>query len=133
MKKTKSVSKWLGFGLLLLFLCPFMGLKAEVGLVDGSVYRILSVPYGKALSNGDNMERGAAVKLADVNKNSKGQEWTLYGVNAEQGVFVLLNMECVQAVDMVLQGDGVLLQWDFEPSNENQRILVQAVDGVEDT
>ena len=133
MKKTKSVSKWLGFGLLLLFLCPFMGLKAEIGLVDGSVYRILSVPYGKALSNGDNMERGAAVKLADVNKNSKGQEWTLYGVNAEQGVFVLLNMECVQAVDMVLQGDGVLLQWDFQPSNENQRILVQAVDGVEDT
>lgn len=113
--------------------CSSMVAKAEGGLQGGSVYRILSVPYAKAVTNGDNGEAGAAIKLAAVNKNSKGQEWMLYAVDETKGVYSLLNTEYAQAVDMVLQGDGVLLQWHFEPKNVNQQILIQAVEGLDNT
>lgn len=133
MKKLKLTNIWLSLSLFFMCFCSSLAVKAQGGVQNGSVYRIHSVPYGMAMTNGDSSETGAAIKLAAADQNSKGQAWMLYAVDDTKGIYSLLNVEYAQAVDMVLQGDGVLLQWHFEPANENQQVLVKAVEGLENT
>lgn len=119
--------------LVLAFFCLSSVLRAEVVLGTGATFRFVSLPSGKALTNGNNGDNNAKLQLADIDAGALGQEWTLYGVDESKGIFAIYNANYEKAIDMALQSGGVLLQWDFEPDNENQQFLIQAVDGLADT
>ena len=97
-------------------------LKPTVGVV--TVYRIENFANGKFLSNGDNSNNDARIVFADENEESVGQEWAMYPTETD-GVFSFVNPESGKAIDMA-PGVGYPVQWNYEPTNANQRFKIVA-------
>ena len=89
-----------------------------------TVYRIENFANGKFLSNGDNVNNDARIIFADGNENSAGQEWAMYPTEVD-GVFSFVNPTSGKAMDMA-PGVGHPVQWNYEPSNPNQRFKIVA-------
>ena len=109
---------------LLLPLQPIVAeeLKPTVDII--TVYRIENVANGKFLSNGDNVNNDARIVFADGNANSAGQEWAMYPTETD-GVFSFVNPTSGKALDMA-PGVGHPVQWNYEPTNVNQRFKIVA-------
>ncbi|MBO5921265.1 MAG: DUF4981 domain-containing protein [Bacteroidaceae bacterium] len=109
---------------LLLPLQPIVAeeLKPTVDII--TVYRIENVANGKFLSNGDNVNNDARIVFADGNANSAGQEWAMYPTETD-GVFTFVNPTSGKALDMA-PGVGHPVQWNYEPTNVNQRFKIVA-------
>ena len=122
MKKTT-----LFFSAVLALLLPLQQIVAEElkPTVDNvTVYRIENVANGKFLSNGDNVNNDARIVFADGNVASAGQEWAMYPTETD-GVFSFVNPTSGKALDMA-PGVGYPVQWNYEPSNANQRFKIVA-------
>ena len=89
-----------------------------------TVYRIENVANGKFLSNGDNVNNDARIVFADGNTESAGQEWAMYPTETD-GVFSFVNPTSGKALDMA-PNVGYPVQWNYEPSNANQRFKIVA-------
>ena len=89
-----------------------------------TVYRIENFANGKFLSNGDNVENDARIVFADGNSESAGQEWAMYPTEVD-GVFSFVNPTSGKALDMA-PGVGHPVQWNYEPTNPNQRFKIVA-------
>ena len=99
--------------------------------VDGGVYRLVNLATGKAFTNGDVAVHNTYLSVADVNENSKGQEWTFVSLSEKEPVFTLYNDNYGQAADMT-SNPGRLLQWEGTCS-DNQAFyvnVVNAADGI---
>ncbi len=99
--------------------------------VDGGVYRLVNLATGKAFTNGDVAVHNTYLSVADVNENSKGQEWTFVSLSDKEPVFTLYNDNYGQAADMT-SNPGRLLQWEGTCS-DNQAFyvnVVNAADGI---
>ena len=120
--------------LLLLTLVLFcIGVSAQVILpADGYVYRFVNVATGKAFTNADSGTPGDFLSMADVNENSKGQEWTMVSLSSKEALYALYNINYAQAVDMAWSGGapGKLLQWNAT-CTDNQSFYVNIVDNAE--
>ena len=101
------------------------------GVKDGDVFRLVNVATGKAITNGDIAAHNTYLSVADVNENSKGQEWTFVSLSSKEQVFTLYNDNYGQAIDMT-SNPGRLLQWEGTCS-DNQAFYVSTInetDGI---
>ena len=101
------------------------------GVKDGDVFRLVNIATGKAITNGDVATHNTYLNIADVNENSKGQEWTFVSLSDKDPVFTLYNDNYGQAADMT-SNPGRLLQWEATCS-DNQAFYVNVVnadDGI---
>ena len=121
--------------LLRLFIALFTVMFSVHAVADGlqstaiTIYRIESVSNGKYLSNGDNVNNDARIVFANGNASSKGQEWAMYPTDVD-GVVILVNPTSGKSLDMA-PGVGYPVQWDYEPSNPNQRFkLIEAGESI---
>ena len=117
------------FSMLVLVLAC-VGAYAQVVLpADGNVYRFISVATGKAMTNGDKAEHGTSLFLANVDKNSKGQEWELVSLSDNEPLYTLYNKNYSQAIDMAWASNtpGKLLQWEAA-FHENQSFYLNMID-----
>ncbi|MBR5593782.1 MAG: DUF4981 domain-containing protein [Bacteroidaceae bacterium] len=122
MKRTSNL-----FWAVLALLLPLQQLVAQdlKPTVDNiTVYRIENVSNGKFISNGDNVNNDARIIFADGNSASAGQEWAMYPTETD-GVFSFVNPTSGKALDMA-PGVGYPVQWNYEPSNPNQRFKIVA-------
>ncbi|MBQ8337198.1 MAG: DUF4981 domain-containing protein [Bacteroidaceae bacterium] len=119
---------FLSFALLLLSL----GVAAQAFPEKNGVYRIVNVATGKALTNGDIAEHNAYLSVSDIDKASRGQEWTFVPLSGKEPVFTLYNENYGQAVDMAMNSatPGKLLQWEGNCSH-NQSFFVNVVNEAE--
>ena len=93
------------------------------------IYRIESVYYEKFLSNNDDVNNNARIVFANSDTSSLGQEWAIYTTDVE-GVVILVNPTSGKSLDMA-PDLGYPVQWDYEPSNPNQRFkLIEAGEGL---
>ena len=117
--------------MLMLFIgITFLGADAH-GIKDGDVFRLVNVATGKAVTNGDIAAHNTYLSIADVNNESKGQEWTFVSLSAKEPLFTLYNDNYGQAIDMT-SNPGRLLQWEGTCS-DNQAFFVNFVneaDGI---
>ena len=111
----------------------FMSLSAWAGIEPSRAYRLVNVNTGKAVTNGNSGSNDAPITLADVDASSPGQEWVFLPTTNGDNVFVVSNPNYGKAIDMAPKAANpwVLLQWTTQTSNENQRFLVEPVDGTE--
>ena len=101
------------------------------GVKDGDVFRLVNVATGKAITNGDIAAHNTYLSVADVNENSKGQEWTFVSLSDKDPFFTLYNDNYGQAIDMT-SNPGKLLQWEGTCS-DNQAFYVSTInetDGI---
>ncbi len=113
--------------LLLTLLFPLQQVVAEglqPSVLNVTIYRIENFANGKFLSNGDNVNNDARIIFADGNEASKGQEWAMYPTETD-GVFSFVNPTSGKALDMA-PGVGHPVQWDYDPTNPNQRFKIVA-------
>ena len=96
---------------------------------DGDVFRLVNIATGKAITNGDIAARNTYLSIADVNNESKGQEWTFVSLSAKEPLFTLYNDNYGQAIDMT-SNPGRLLQWEGTCS-DNQAFYVNTVNETE--
>jgi len=120
-------------GLLLCYLS--LAAYADIGVRPGVIYHITQASNGLAVTNGNNGNNNAAITLASPDNTSPGQEWTLIPVEDEEATFVLCNPNYNKAMDMAENSSTpwTLLQWNVDPNNNNQKFLIQAVEGKEST
>ena len=119
------------FVLMFAFLC--LGASAQVVLpADGNVYRLVNLSTGKAMTNKDVATHNAYLSEADVDENSKGQEWCFVALSDNDPLFTLYNIEYGQAIDMAWSSGtpGKLLQWEGT-CTDNQSFYVNVVDETE--
>ena len=115
------------FYAVLALLLPLQQLAAQElkPTVDNvTVYRIENFANGKFLSNGDNVNNDARIVFAEGNEASAGQEWAMYPTETD-GVFSFVNPTSGKALDMA-PGVGHPVQWNYEPTNPNQRFKIVA-------
>ena len=96
---------------------------------DGDVFRLVNIATGKAITNGDIAAHNTYLSIADVNNESKGQEWTFVSLSAKEPLFTLYNDNYGQAIDMT-SDPGRLLQWEGTCS-DNQAFYVNTVNETE--
>ena len=89
-----------------------------------TIYRIENIASGKFLSNGDNVNNDARIVFVDGNTESAGQEWAMYPTEVD-GVFSFVNPTSGKALDMA-PGVGHPVQWNYQPTNVNQRFKIVA-------
>lgn len=108
-------------------------LSAWAGVEPGRVYRLVSVDTGKAVTNGNIGERNAPITLDDVDASAPGQEWMFLTTEDGDNVFAVSNPNYNMALDMAPKAEEpwMVLQWTTDASNENQKFLVEPVDGEE--
>ena len=114
--------------LMLLISITFFSVSAQ-SVKDGNVYRLVNVATGKAFTNGDVAAHNTYLSVADVNENSKGQEWTFVSLSDKDPVFTLYNDNYGQAADMT-SNPGRLLQWEATCS-DNQAFYVNIVNAAD--
>ena len=122
MKRTTNL-----FWALLALLLPLQQLVAQElkpTVETVTVYRIENFVNGKFLSNGDNVNNDARIIFAEGNEASAGQEWAMYPTEVD-GVFSFVNPTSGKALDMA-PGVGYPVQWDYQPTNPNQRFKIVA-------
>ena len=122
MKRTTNL-----FWALLALLLPLQKLVAQElkpTVETVTVYRIENFVNGKFLSNGDNVNNDARIIFAEGNEASAGQEWAMYPTEVD-GVFSFVNPTSGKALDMA-PGVGYPVQWDYQPTNPNQRFKIVA-------
>ena len=122
MKRTTNL-----FWALLALLLPLQQLVAQElkpTVETVTVYRIENFVNGKFLSNGDNVNNDARIIFAEGNEASAGQEWAMYPTEVD-GVFSFVNPTSGKALDMA-PGVGHPVQWDYQPTNPNQRFKIVA-------
>ena len=95
------------------------------GVKDGDVFRLVNVATGKAITNGDIATHNTYLSVADVNENSKGQEWTFVSLSDKDPFFTLYNDNYGQAIDMT-SNPGKLLQWEGTCS-DNQAFYLNVI------
>ena len=120
------------FFVLMFALCS-IGASAQVVLPsDGNVYRLVNLSTGKALTNKDVATHNAYLTQADVDVNSKGQEWCFVSLSNKEPQFALYNTEYGQAIDMAWSSGtpGKLLQWEGT-CTDNQSFYVNVVNETE--
>lgn len=119
----------------LLLCCLSLAAYAYIGVRPGVIYHITQASNGLAVTNGNNGNNNAAITLASPDNTSPGQEWTLIPVEDEEATFVLCNPNYNKAMDMAENSSTpwTLLQWNVDPNNNNQKFLIQAVEGKEST
>lgn len=113
--------------LLVALLLPLQQLAAQElapAVENITVYRIENVANGKFLSNGDNLENDARIVFAEGDEASAGQEWAMFPTETD-GVFSFVNPTSAKAIDMA-PGVGYPVQWDYSPTNPNQRFKILA-------
>ena len=112
-----------------------VSLSAWAGIEPGRVYHLMNVDAGKAVTNGNTGALNAPITLADADAASPGQEWVFVPTEDGDDVFVLSNPNYGVAIDMapgVKDNPWMMLQWTTSLSNENQKFLVEPVEGTED-
>ena len=117
----------------LMFALFSLGASAQVVLPsDGNVYRLVNLSTGKALTNKDVATHNAYLTQADVDVNSKGQEWCFVSLSNKEPQFALYNTEYGQAIDMAWSSGtpGKLLQWEGT-CTDNQSFYVNVVNETE--
>ncbi len=131
MKTLRVVSRAMR-ALCLLTLFAVTGVANADGVKSGIVYHIIHAESGLAMSNDENGENNAAIKLIEENATSWGQDWVLTPVNdGKDGLFFIVNPECGRAIDMAVDSQKGLLHWTFQSSNANQKFLIEDVgDGI---
>ena len=115
------------FSAVLALLLPVQHLVADElkpTVENVTVYRIENVANGKFLSNGDDVNNNARIIFAEGNTDSAGQEWAMYPTDID-GVFSFVNPTSGKALDMAPKV-GYPVQWNYEPSNANQRFKIVA-------
>ena len=116
--------------LFLAFVLLYSGASAQAVLPsDGNVYRLVSMANGKAVTNGDVAVHNTYLSVADVDENSKGQEWTFISLSPNKQIYAVYNSYYEQAADMAMTSGnpGKLLQWEGT-WNDNQLFYVNIVD-----
>ena len=114
----------------LMLVCSVLSFAAGFPKGD-AVYRLVSVSAEKAITNGDVATHNTYLSVADVNKDSKGQEWTMVPLSDKEPIFTLYNENYGQAADMT-SNPGRLLQWEGT-CTDNQAFYIEVVnetDGV---
>ena len=115
---------------ILLLSCLFAYVSQAAAIPkDGDVFRLVNIATGKAITNGDIAARNTYLSIADVNNESKGQEWTFVSLSAKEPLFTLYNDNYGQAIDMT-SNPGRLLQWEGTCS-DNQAFYVNTVNETE--
>ena len=115
------------FWAVLALLLPLQQLAAQElkpTVENVTVYRIENVANNKFISNGDDVNNDARIIFADGNEASAGQEWAMYPTETD-GVFSFVNPTSGKALDMA-PGVGHPVQWDYDPTNPNQRFKIVA-------
>ncbi|MDE6158551.1 MAG: DUF4981 domain-containing protein [Bacteroidaceae bacterium] len=115
-------------------LSMLMSLTAWADVEPGRVYRLVNVNTNKAVTNGNSGALDAPITLADADVASPGQEWMFLPTEDGDNVFAVSNPNYSMALDMapVAKEPWMLLQWTTSTSNENQKFLVEPVEGLED-
>ena len=126
----------LGMTFLILLLCC-LPLTAQTGngLQPGKSYRLINTANGRAVTNGNSGENDAAITLAEADPASAGQEWIFIPAGEDEDVFVVCNPNYNKAIDMAPKAASpwIVLQWDTDASNDNQKFLVKPVADTEGT
>lgn len=99
-----------------------------------AIYRLVSVAYNKAITNGNSANKDTKLSLADQDNTATGQDWEIRAVNATKGIYAFRNPNFNMGIDMAPEASPnyQLLQWTYEPENVNQQFLIKAVDGETD-
>lgn len=101
----------------------------------GRVYRLVNVDTGLAVANGNTGALDTPITLGAVDASAPGQEWVFLPTEDGNDVFVVSNPNYNVAIDMaptVKDAEWMVLQWTTSLSNENQKFLVEPVEGLED-
>lgn len=130
MKKKKlsgrSSSLWQGMTLFVALLSLALPSGAQI---PGTIYRIVSVNSGKAMSVDGLHGADNPVVMSVSDEESKDQMWTLISDGTENG-YGLMNVGSRMSIDMALsstgEGKGKLLQWKPNLSNDNQVFRIQS-------
>lgn len=110
---------------LLLAVCLAQWVSAQL-VADGQ-YTIVNVVSKLALSNGGRYSNDAPILAEEFDANSPAQLWQLKAAGEN---FVLFNATYGKAIDFAA-GVKAPLQWTFDPTNPNQVVALDAVEGEE--
>ena len=101
--------------------------------VRNANFRITSVAQNKVFSNRNEVGRGALIYLDEQQAENLGQIWKInYAAKNNKAYYQLINSNYQMAIDVALQGNGTLLQWTPDASNDNQLLTFTEVEGLED-
>lgn len=101
-------------------------------IVDGDVYRIVSVATGEAIT-GDAAGLNKPLLMSSADEKSVAQMWKFVSLSKNEAVFMLYNQEYAMAADMALRSQtnpGKLLQWGAT-CTFNQAFYVKVINEAE--
>ena len=101
---------------------------------EGKIYYVKSHTTGLVMSNCDNGARDARILQEEIDEEASGQKWTVRKAGTAEGVYILVNAGYnTMALDVAPTNNYYLLQWTANTSSDNQKLLFEAVDGLENT
>ena len=101
---------------------------------EGKIYYVKSHTTGLVMSNCDNGARDARILQEAIDEEASGQKWTVRKAGTAEGVYILVNAGYnTMALDVAPTNNYYLLQWTADTSSDNQKLLFEAVDGLENT
>lgn len=131
-KHTQS-SAWHLKGLLALLAFCSASLTSWAQLSESKTYYIKSSVSGQVMSNGSSGKAGENIKLEDVSDYSYGQKWKLRSTgNANEYAIVSAGFSSM-ALDANPSKGYYLLQWNYSATSDNEKFVIEAVDGKADT
>lgn len=128
-----SFHKWL-YGTFALLLSTMTPANAYAQLSESETYYIKSYSSDQVLSNGSSDDKDTYLFMEDVSETETGQKWTLQAVSGTDNCFIVVNAgHPTMAIDVAPTSNYRLLQWTASTSSANQQLVIQAVEGLENT
>lgn len=107
----------------------FLTQVEPLDLISGFTYTITNAA-GEAMSNQSSTTNSTPIVMEGADSSSRAQQWVF---EVSNGVWNIYNPHYSKAIDMALQKNGTLLQWNVSPTNTNQQWLVRHVVGTENS
>lgn len=131
-KHTQS-SVWHLKGLLALLAFCSASLTSWAQLSESKTYYIKSSVSGQVMSNGSSGKAGENIKLEDVSDYSYGQKWKLRSTGNTNEYAIVSAGFSSMALDANPSKGYYLLQWNYSATSDNEKFVIEAVDGKADT
>ena len=97
---------------------------------ESKTYHIRSFTTDKVVSNFNNGDNDAPVMVETEDETSFGQKWKFVKAGATEGVYIITSAGFpTAAIDVAPNKNYYLLNWTASTTSDNQKILVQAVEG----
>ena len=97
---------------------------------ESKTYHIRSFTTDKVVSNFNNGDNDAPVMVETEDETSFGQKWKFVKAGATEGVYIITSAGFpTAAIDVAPNKNYFLLNWTANTASDNQKLLVQAVEG----